>query len=225
MIKYLNEREIKMQRFPDKESNFILAGPAGDLEVLTTSPEGSAEQNLSIAIICHPHPVHGGTMSNKVVTTLARTFQDLGLHTVRFNFRGVGKSHGEFDNGKGELDDLFAVIAWVKAIYPKASLWLAGFSFGAYIAAKAATQMDIAQLVCVAPPVTHFDVKTIPAITCPWIIVQGEQDEVISAEAVFHWAMVANPKPILIRMPDAGHFFHGKLLEMRRRLEEVLKRK
>jgi alpha/beta superfamily hydrolase len=211
-----------MQKFPENEATFLLNGPAGDLEVFATSPDGATSQT-PIGIVCHPHPLHGGTMTNKVVTTLARTLKELNLRTVRFNFRGVGKSVGAFDNGKGESDDLLAIIQWVKEIYPNAPIWLAGFSFGAYIAAKMATQIPIAKLICVAPPVINFSMQDLPAITCPWIVVQGDQDEIVSAEAVFAWAENRNPKPIIIRMHGAGHFFHGQLLEMRRLLDEVLR--
>jgi uncharacterized protein len=204
--------------FPDNEKTFLLPGPAGELEVLTT-PQVTLDR---VAIICHPHPMHGGTMSNKVVTTLARTFKELGLATVRFNFRGVGKSTGAYDEGKGELDDLLAVIAWVQAACPSAIIWLAGFSFGAVIAAKAATQVSVAQLVCVAPPVMRFDIKNLPPIQCPWVVVQGDQDEVIDAQAVFDWVASVKPAPVLIRMEGAGHFFHGQLLELRKRLFEHL---
>jgi alpha/beta superfamily hydrolase len=211
-----------MQIFPDNEATFLLPGPAGDLEVLTAQPDTLSDEN-TIAIICHPHPMHGGTMQNKVVTTLARTFKDLGLRSVRFNFRGVGKSVGEFDQGEGELKDLFAIVDWVKSLFPGVSITLAGFSFGAYIAIKAATQISVKQLVCVAPPVSRFDIKSLPPMTCPWVVVQGDQDEVIDANAVFEWAETVMPKPELIRMVGAGHFFHGQLLELRRRLEEVLR--
>lgn len=211
-----------MQSFPETETTAIFSGPAGDLEVLVT-PLANATSTTAVAIICHPHPLFSGTMHNKVVTTLARTFKDLGLHTVRFNFRGVGKSTGKFDNGIGELDDLFSIIKWVQDVCPNSPIWLAGFSFGSYIAAKASTQMTVEQLVCVAPPVINFAMHTLPPITCPWIVVQGDQDGVVSPEAVFEWVEKVERKPELIRMEGAGHFFHGQLLELRSKLEEALK--
>src|SRR5690348_488965 len=118
-----------MHPFPEKEATLILPGPVGDLDVIATNHE-QANNTTPIAIVCHPHPLHGGTMNNKVVTTLARTFKDLGLRSVRFNFRGVGKSGGIYDHGVGECKDLIAVIDWVKKIFPQAPIWLAGFSFG-----------------------------------------------------------------------------------------------
>ncbi len=210
-----------MNTFPQQEASFIIPGPAGDLEILTASPENITRS--TIAIICHPHPVHGGTMTNKVVSTLARMYKELGLRTVRFNFRGVNKSTGEFDNGRGEVDDLKAVIAWVKSVAPESPIALAGFSFGAYIAAVVATQIDAEHLVCVAPPVVNFNMpETISEIPCPWIVVQGDQDEIVSPAAVFEWAEKRNPKPTIIRIENASHFFHGKLLELRESIFAVL---
>lgn len=114
-------------------------GPAGKLEVAVGTPIGI--DRSALGIICHPHPLHGGTMYNKVVTTLARTLQGLGLTTVRFNFRGVGKSQGEYDHGRGEIDDLLAVAAWLQKEMGHQEIWLAGFSFGAYIAANGAVRL------------------------------------------------------------------------------------
>lgn len=204
-----------MQIFPSTESKFIFPGTVGNLEVWTTPNEN---QKNATAIICHPHPLHGGTMTNKVVTTLARTFSELGLRTVRFNFRGVGKSEGEYDAGIGETNDLLALVKWVKTVNPQDEIWLAGFSFGGFVAARAAVQISPAQLVTVAPQVSRFIEDKLPPITVPWILVQGEQDDVVSPQEVFAWIETLNPKPVVIRMPDAGHFFHGKLTELRMEL-------
>lgn len=208
-----------MQSFPTTETPFLLPGPAGDLEVVAKPAENSSRK--AVAIVCHPHPLFGGTMNNKVVTTLARTFRELGLATVRFNFRGVGKSAGSFSDGIGEVDDLLAVVNWVKQVCPDHELWLAGFSFGGYIAAKVATQIPVAQLVTVAPQASRFTAD-FPPITVPWVLVQGEEDEVVSPQEVYAWIDTLTIKPILIRIPDAGHFFHGKLLELRDELMRVL---
>ena len=207
-----------MQVFPEIETTFLLPGPSGVLEVLVTPVEGSQD----VAVICHPHPLFSGTMHNKVVTTLARTFKDVGMSTVRFNFRGVGKSEGVFDKGVGELDDLFAVMEWVKRVCPERVISLAGFSFGSYVAAKGAIKIPVKQLICVAPPVINFAMGNLPAITCPWVVVQGDQDDVVAPEAVFEWVEKSVHKPVLIRLDGAGHFFHGRLLELRERLEQVL---
>jgi alpha/beta superfamily hydrolase len=162
-------------------------------------------------------------MYNKVVTTLTKTFQNLGISTIRFNFRGVGRSEGQFDQGKGELDDLVAVIDWAQQMRMGRELWLGGFSFGACIAAKAATQLPVTQLITIAPPVEYTLMQNLTPILCPWILVQGDKDDVVSAESVYDWAKQREPKPVLLRFAEAGHFFHGQLGELRTRLEEVLK--
>ncbi len=213
-----------MQIFPQTETTFVLPGPAGDLELLATPVKTDITQQSAIAIICHPHPLFGGTMTNKVVSTLARALGDLGLRTVRFNFRGVGKSGGTFADGIGEREDLLAVVQWVKTVAPESAVWLAGFSFGAAISAHVATQMPVAQLVSVAPPVPRFDLLDLPPITCPWIVVQGEEDDVVLPQDVYAWLATRNPAPQLIRMPGAGHFFHGQLLELRHLLETALQK-
>lgn len=209
-----------MNRTSIKDKVTLLSGPAGKLEVIMEEPIG-LDRN-AWGIVCHPHPLHGGNMQNKVVTTLVKTFQYMGLTTIRFNFRGVGKSEGVFGHGKGELEDLLAVIEWVQQSNQGKKIWLAGFSFGAYVTAKAATQISVGQLITVAPPVQDYSMETLSPILCPWIVVQGELDEVVSAKAVFAWAESRYPQPIILRFPEAGHFFHGQLIELRTKLEEVL---
>lgn len=198
----------------------LIEGPAGKLEIALSEPMGT-ERN-AWGIVCHPHPLYGGTMHNKVVTTLAKTFQGLGIATVRFNFRGVMRSEGQYDSGQGELEDLLAVIDWVQQTSMKNEIWLAGFSFGGYIAAKAATQIPISKLVTVAPPVQHFPMSQLPPINNPWVLVQGELDDVVPPKDVFDWAESRVPKPIIIRFPEAGHFFHGQLAELRAQIQEAL---
>jgi alpha/beta superfamily hydrolase len=204
----------------NKEIHFFIAGQAGKLEAISTAV--GSDSRHALVIICHPHPLFGGTMQNKVVTTLARTFDELGLMTMRFNFRGVGQSEGTYDEGRGESQDLLAVIQSAKQHYPDVALWLAGFSFGAYIAAKVATEIEVQQLVTVAPAVEHFPMQTLPPILCPWILVQGELDEVVPPAAVFAWAESRDPQPLIIRLPQATHFFHGQLTELRERLKKEL---
>lgn len=202
-----------------KKQTFLIPGSAGDLELLISSP---LEPKNVTCIICHPHPVQGGTMHNKVVYTLASTMESLNIKTVRFNFRGVQKSEGAFDHGVGELDDLIAVVDWVKTHCPKDDIWLAGFSFGAYIAIKGSKICDAKQLIAVAPPVGHSYFNDLPQITCPWILAQGEQDEVVDANRVLNWGRAQVPAPQFIVMPDAGHFFHGQLVVLKERLVQVL---
>lgn len=213
-----------MQPFPSTESTFIIPGVVGNIEILTT-PANDQTTSCATAIICHPHPLHAGTMKNKVVTTLARVFRDLNLRTVRFNFRGVGKSAGTHDEGKGEVDDVLAIAEWIKTHFPEDELWLSGFSFGAYVATIAATKIKTAQLVTISPQVSRFKHDDLTQLACPWVLVQGEQDEVIPPADVFEWIDTLLHKPQLIRMPTAGHFFHGQLLELRKNLEEWLVRR
>lgn len=196
-------------------------GPAGLLEIAIAEPPALTGRK-AWGIVCHPHPKFGGSMHNKVVTTLAKVFRELGGISVRFNFRGVGNSEGAYDNGEGELDDLMAVIDWVLQERPDHEIWLAGFSFGAYIALKAATKIPVAKLVTVAPAVNHFHLENLSAVTCPWVLAQGERDEIVPAQEVFAWAEKRDPKPIILRFPEAGHFFHGELNMLHTRLVEAL---
>jgi len=187
----------------------LIPGPVGDLELQVESPDGGGP--APVAVICHPHPVYGGTMTNKVVHILAAGFRELGAHSVRFNFRGVGRSAGEFDNGVGETADLLAVVAWAQARFPDSPLWLAGFSFGAWIALKATAQLQPERLLLVAPPVDMYDFSVIPEVTVPWMVIQGGEDEVVSAEAVADWVAQRQPAPQFRVLDSAGHFFHGQL--------------
>lgn len=210
-----------MQAFPQDESTFLLPGPVGEIEILATPVQNNTTNDT--VIICHPHPLFGGTMHNKVVTTLAKVFYNLSLDTIRFNFRGVGKSQGTHDEGKGELQDLLTIADWLTTLRPQGKIWLAGFSFGAYVAAQGAMQIAAKALVTIAPMVSRFKQNSQPVIiNCPWILVQGEQDEVIPPQEVFDWIETLTPKPILIKLPGAGHFFHGQLLELRTKLEQNL---
>ncbi len=190
---------------------FSVTGPAGRLECLC---EPAAEPAGPVAVICHPHPQHGGALTNKVVHTLARTFNQLGADSLRFNFRGVGHSQGEYADGVGEIDDLLAVVAWVRGQRPDAPLWLAGFSFGGYIAAAAAARTGAERLVTVAPAVNLFDFGRIDPPGCPWLIIHGDADEIVPYEQVR--AMAGGfSEARLETLPGAGHFFHGRLNDLR----------
>lgn len=155
-------------------------------------------------------------MHNKVVTMAARALRELGIDTVRFNFRGTGASAGTFDHGDGESDDLRAVAAWVRATRPDAALWLAGFSFGSYVALRAAPSLQPALMLSIAPPVGRsWDFAAITPPNCPWLVIQGEADEIVDPQAVFAWIAELPEPPELIRMPDTSHFFHRKLMDLR----------
>jgi alpha/beta superfamily hydrolase len=200
--------------FPTKATALTLQGPAGNLEVATNVPD-PADARAGVAVICHPHPLQGGTMHNKVVTTLERSLRELGLATVVFNFRGTGASQGAFDDGVGETEDLIAVATWAQHARPRDALWLAGFSFGSYVAARAASQLPVRQMISVAPPVGRWDFSHLASPLCPWLIVQGEADEIVDPQAVFAWVAAQPEPPTLVRMPETTHFFHRRLMDLR----------
>jgi len=211
----------------EKESKFVVSGPVGGLEsVLNRGDSDAPLANLNgLAIICHPHPQHGGTMDNKVVTTLMRTYRDLGIHALRFNFRGVGQSEGVFDNAIGELDDLLAVIAWAKSNLPQSPILIAGFSFGSSIAARASYAVDnLVHLTLVAPPVERYEYDRDGVFPAPICVVQGDQDERVHAQGVYEWVAKLKGSTELLRYPEAGHFFHGYLTALKTDLTEVLLR-
>src|SRR5471030_1423038 len=149
------------------EKTFFIQGPCGVIEALIHIP---SEPFHRIAVICHPHPLYGGTMHNNVVFMLAKTLQELNIATVKFNYRGVGESMGSYANGEGEADDLMAVINWLQKEYPHHLLWLAGFSFGSYIALKTAKDYIPEQLILVAPPVANFPITKLSWPQCPVIV-------------------------------------------------------
>lgn len=210
------------ESFPCDGTLERIRGPAGALEVLLSCPAPEQARPAS-AVICHPHPLYGGTMQNKVVHTVARAYSDLGLRTVRFNFRGVGSSDGAFDHGAGETADVMAVIDWLARARPRDSLFLAGFSFGAYVALRAAAQRRPAHLLSIAPPVHMYDFAALPHPQCPWWVIQGEADEVVDAQAVTAWAATLDPAPQLVRLPGVSHFFHQRLNDLRQVATQALK--
>jgi alpha/beta superfamily hydrolase len=195
-----------------------LTGPAGDIEARIETPQGTSAVE-GFGVVCHPHPLFGGTLDNKVVYTLARSFHDLGMPTIRFNFRGVGKSAGSFADGIGETEDALAVIAAGREKWPGAGLWLAGFSFGGAVAIRAAASAEPARVVAVAPAIKRVSLDGVSVPSCPWLIVQGDADELVNVEEVVEWANpkdhpLANPPEIVV-LPGVEHFFHGKLNELR----------
>jgi alpha/beta superfamily hydrolase len=196
----------------------MLAGPAGGLEALIETPyvEGAAPAPVAaFGVVCHPHPLYGGTMDNKVVWTLARAFEEFGAPVIRFNFRGVGASAGTHDQGPGEVADALAVIAYGRQRWPEAALWLGGFSFGGTVALRAAGSAQPARLVTVAPGINKTDVADAPPPGCPWLIVQGADDDVVPPQMVIDWARRLSPPPELAVLPAAGHYFHGRINELR----------
>lgn len=190
----------------------VVPGPEGQLEGLW-HPAG--DDPAAVAVVCHPHPQHEGTMHNKVAHTLARAFSDCNAAVLRFNFRGVGKSEGEFDQAVGETADALAAVKWVREQHPDRPLWLGGFSFGAQVALQATGKARPERLVTVAPPVQRFGDTRPARPRCPWLLIQGEADEVVNADAVLAWAEAYDEPPLIKRFPDVGHFFHGSLTGLR----------
>ena len=188
---------------PSQVENALLEGPAGTIEVDISAP---AESRPGIALIAHPHPLMGGTKDNKVVTTLARTLHALGYATLRPNFRGVGRTQGEHDQGRGETDDLVAVARYAKERFGDLPLVCAGFSFGSFVQTRVAVQLMPQQLVLVAPAVSRFETGTVPAGT---LVIHGEHDDVVPLTAVLDWARPQN-LPVVV-VPGGEHFFHGRL--------------
>lgn len=194
-----------------------IEGPAGMLEAAIDPSVGPA---VAAAVICHPHPLQQGTMTNKVVTTVARAFAKLGADVVRFNFRGVGGSAGAYADGVGERDDALAVVAWCRARWPGRRLYLGGFSFGAAVALGVAARVSPAGLVTVAPSVDRLR-RDFVAPTCPWLLIHGEADDVVAPGPVLEWCATLPAPPKVVLLPGVGHFFHGSLAALTEAVTEV----
>ena len=188
-----------------KKINII--GPCGDLEALLSIPE----KILGVAVVCHPHPQHGGTMHNKVVTTLTKSLDILNYITIRFNYRGVGKSVGSYANGIGEVEDLLAVYSWIQNNYPNLACILAGFSFGSYICLHASLTINPKAVITVAPAIFRQDYRSCENYSGTWWLIQGGNDELTEADKVYSWAEDLACKNNIIKIDKASHFFHGCL--------------
>lgn len=194
-----------------------LPGPAGNLDAIWHMPDAEPS---AVAVIAHPLPTMGGTMENKIVTTLAKTFVELGFAALRFNFRGVGASEGEFDEGNGEVDDLLAVVQHARDEFGHLPLVLSGFSFGAYVTARAAQHLhpQAHKLVLVGPAVGRFPPSTglrtgMPHVPHNTLVLHGEHDEVIPLADALDWARPQH-LPVVV-LPEAGHFLHGRLNQLK----------
>ena len=186
---------------------FSIYGAAGNIEGVTHLPDSAPR---AIAVVAHPLPTMQGTMENKVVTTLTKTFAELGFVALRFNFRGVGASEGVYDQGNGEVEDAIAVARYALNEYGDLPLILSGFSFGGYVQARAAQSLHPRRLVLIAPAVGRFSMPDVPPDT---LVIHGDQDEVVPLDAAMRWAQPQH-LPIVI-MPGAGHLFHGRLIELK----------
>jgi alpha/beta superfamily hydrolase len=191
----------------------VIDGPAAAIEAMIERPPGA--RGDIVAVCCHPHPLYGGSMQNKVVHTLARACQDQGVTSVRFNFRGVGGSEGKHDDGVGESGDAAAVADFAMRETGAARLWSLGFSFGGFVAYRLATMRAASALVTVAPPVQRFDFTRLPVPACPWLVAQGDADDLVDHQRVLAWTQSLNPAPEVKILRGAEHFFHGRLTELR----------
>ena len=190
------------------EQRLSIAGPSGALELALNVPEQPAR---GIALVAHPHPLQGGTMDNKVVQTLAKTFAGLGYVSVRFNFRGVAGSAGVFDDGAGETDDALAALAHARTAYGELPVVLAGFSFGTFIQTRVMDRVPPERMVLIAPAIARFGAVAVPTDT---IVIHGEEDDVVALADVFAWAR-PQQLPVVV-FPGCGHFFHGRLPQLTR---------
>jgi alpha/beta superfamily hydrolase len=196
-----------------KRYKLRIPAAVGKLETVIDDPEG---ERRGLLLVAHPHPLHGGSLENKVVTTLAKAANEAGWVSVRPNFRGVGMSDGSFDAGVGETDDLLAVARFVEASYPNLPWALAGFSFGAFVQHRLRQQLDARRLILVAPAVTMYAFDPVPADS---VVIFGDADELIPPAAIRLWA---EQQQLAVKViPDAGHFFHGKLKELKQAFIEA----
>jgi len=207
--------------FSPKDQLLSITGPCGRLELMTRSG-GAEDNNLKdwLVVICHPHPQHGGTMHNKVVTTVARAAREQGLDSLRFNYRGVGGSEGEYGDFEGEREDFRSLIEWVIKETGKSRFILAGFSFGSAIVAL--ESKDVSQtehIVLIAPPVERYVYPE--QFTTPVSVIQGADDEIVEADAVTEWVHKVKTPFDYYYSSDTSHFFHGKLVELRSKLRAI----
>jgi alpha/beta superfamily hydrolase len=189
------------------QRNVICVGAAGKLEGVLHFPDAAP---TAIVVVAHPLPTMGGTMDNKVVTTLTKAFVELGYATMRFNFRGVGASEGSYDEGNGESLDAIAAANFLRGEFPNLPLLLAGFSFGAYVQARAAAELNPQQMILIAPAVGRFAMPNVPANT---LLVHGDLDEVVSINDLLHWAQPQHLAVVVLA--GASHFFHGRLVQLK----------
>jgi uncharacterized protein len=200
--------------------SFLYPGIVGQLEVELMVPDNV--QTNDIAFLGHPHSLHGGTMHNKVVTTLVRAFGELGIASIRFNFRGVGQTAGVYDAGIGESDDMLLLARQWLEEKPLARVFFAGFSFGSYVAFRAACQCPHALLITIAPPIHHFDYKCFINDPSSWLVVQGSEDDIVPESIVLDFVS-QHPAIQLLSFAETGHFFHGKLILLKQKLMDIIR--
>lgn len=203
----------------------MISGPIGDLELIIEVPTDVDPRYL--AMLGHPHSLQGGTMDNKVVTTMARAFRELGIASIRFNFRGVGRSAGEYAAGLGESEDMLHILRLCDR--PDLTVFFAGFSFGSYVTFKALTQYQsefthTTALISIAPSVHHYDYSQALQPETPWLIVIGEEDELVPVDAVTEFSQTHPTAPSVSYFENTSHFFHGKLLDLKTVLQQHIRK-
>lgn len=193
-------------------ATILIDGEIGPIEALVAVP---ATDPVGLALVCHPHPLHGGALSNKVTYTVAAAALKQGFVAARFNFRGVGKSAGVHDGGRGETADTVAMARWLRQQMPGLELLLAGFSFGGFVSLKASAAAAPALQISIAPPFNYFpDEPAPPRPACPWLVVHARDDGVVDFEETRTALARYQPPPELAALDTAGHFFHGMLGEL-----------
>jgi len=207
--------------FLPKEIVTTIQGDKGLIEVAYQS----TSESQGGCLVCHPHPLYGGNMTNKVVTTVIKVASKMQYQTYRFNYRGVGRSEGQYDHGIGEVADTHTVAKWVNQTAGKMPKVLVGFSFGAYIAYQAADALGVDKLVMIAPAVDQSDYEKIQPIKTPLWVVVPEQDEVTSAKKQKSWALKSTRADRIISIPAASHFFHRKLDELDQVITKIISEK
>ena len=207
-------------RFPGvmTATEHLIAGPVGALQLVEEQP---GHDGRAIAITCHPHPLHGGSLKNKVVHQLARAFLQLGAVSIRFNFRGVGASAGQYGHLEGELEDLGRVVNWARERWPGRLLWLAGFSFGAAVVLRGARRLAPDWLVTAAPAIHRLPSDAPLVADVPWLLIQGGDDDVVPTAQLLQWIDALPQRPHLKLLEGAGHFFHGRLDDLKQAVLEA----
>ena len=197
-----------------------IPGPVGPLEALLDAPEGEPR---AAVVFAHPLPTHGGTMHTKVVFQSAKALARIGCAVLRFNFRGVGRSAGTWDNGRGELDDYAAAVTYMAARYPGLEMWAAGFSFGSYIATTVGADDErVCALIAISPPVDRYEFASVKMSTKPKFVVHGERDELVSLKLVrLFYAQLQEPKEF-VEIDRANHLFDGQTSEVGDALVDLL---
>ncbi|WP_150466786.1 alpha/beta hydrolase [Francisella sp. SYW-9] len=203
-------------------NTFFIQGKVGKIEVAHDKVKDSNAQVA--AVICHPHPLYQGSMHNKVVTTISRAMKTHSIQSFRFNYRGVGGSQGEYGDGDGELDDLLSVCAWICDNTDVKKILLCGFSFGGAIAYKGLSNLDnVEALITIAPAVDRFDLTKFNEPNVPWLVIQGIDDDTVNPNSVFDFTLKKVKSDLtLVKMDQVGHFFHGKLIQLKNVIEDFL---